>query len=73
MSSRENEEFQEYTRPRGVLPWVIEGDDKILKLTYSPYKGAQFIDYETREDLVCELAGGVFCIRREDVLDRANK
>ena len=69
MSSRENEEFQEYTRPRGVLPWVIEGDDKILKLTYSPHKGAQFIDYETREDLVCELAGGVFCIRREDVLD----
>ena len=69
MSNREDDELHEYTRPRDVLPWVIEGDGNILKLTYSPYKGAEFIDYETRDDLICELASGVFCIRREDVLD----
>lgn len=58
-----------YTRPKGLKTWKIEREGRVLKLVYSPLKGARFIDKETACGGTCELAMRVFCIKREDVLD----
>ena len=60
---------KQYTRPRGVMPFVFKNDGDELLLIYSPRNGAQFVDRNIDLNGECRVASGVFTFKREDVKD----
>lgn len=62
-------EDKEYTRPKGVEPFVIKKTADELLLVYSPKNGASFVDDNIRLDGECRVASRVFVFGKDDVKD----